>query len=26
VRLQELQLALTKADYELALIRRQLGK
>ena len=26
VRLQELQLALTKAVYELALIRRQLGK
>jgi outer membrane protein TolC len=26
VRLQELQLALAKADYELALIRRQLGK
>jgi outer membrane protein TolC len=26
VRLQELQLALTKADYELALIRRQLVK
>jgi len=26
VRLQELQLALTKANYELALIRRQLGK